>query len=877
MGRLRAPRADAASGKTLGGGSLRSARGVSLAALMLALAPAALTALLATAPAQAQTLNERLSRSARDNSGRQDRLLLDANEFVYDRDSDTISARGDVQVYYQGRALQADRVIYDRRTKRVRAEGRAKLTERDGTVAYAERFELSDDFRDGFIDSLRAETADRTTFTAGRAERVGGDTTVFDDSSYTACEVCKANPSKPPLWRVRAKRIIHKNDEQTIYYEDATLELWGMPIAWLPFFSSPDPTVTRKTGFLAPRYIAKSTLGAGVSTPFYWALSPNYDVTITPTILSRQGVLGTVEWRHRVLDGAYNIRASGIFQQDPDAFSLAPDGPGNKRFRGSLESAAKFNINDKWSVGWDVTVLSDRWFIQDYKLPNQQLATNYFKEAISTVFLTGKGDRGYFDLRGYHFQGLSRSDLQEQQPLVAPVLDYNKTFDVNPDKSFGLGGQIEVDFNFTNISRELASFEAIGGRRLDRAYQLYDVCDKYEPGSCLIRGMGGNYARGTVNVSWKRKFIDPIGQVWTPFVFTHMNGAWLNVDTANSVTWSSSTSGCLAPCTSTLSNADQLNFFGDHQAFRADVTPGVGVEYRYPFLASTSVANHVFEPIVQVIARPNTVRDPAVVNEDAQSLVFDDTNLFAWSKYSGYDRFEGGTRANYGFQYTAQFHKGGYANLLVGQSYLLYGQNSYASADAANIGLSSGLDTRRSDYVARAAYAPNSTFNFIAKGRFDAETFNMRRLDLVANANFGAVQASLQYARYSKQPEIGFDKRREGLAAAAKVKLTENVFVTGNLLLDMSRHLYTNANNDPVKRAPLFSVAGLGVGAGYTDECTTLAVNYTSILQDNGAGTQTRNQTVTLQLQLRTLGDTRVRSSLGDVVVPDGLSASTAR
>ncbi|HEY8580836.1 MAG TPA: LPS assembly protein LptD, partial [Beijerinckiaceae bacterium] len=238
----------------------------------------------------------------------------------------------------------------------------------------------------------------------------------------------------------------------------------------------------------------------------------------------------------------------------------------------------------------------------------------------------------------------------------------------------------------------------------------------------------------------------------------------------------------------------------------------------------------------------------------------------------------GGTRANYGMQYTARFDNGGYVNALVGQSYQLAGANSYASPDAANIGLSSGLDTRASDYVTRLAVAPGPNLTFIAKSRFDPSTFDMRRLDLVANMKFNErVETSLQYARYEKQPEIGYDKRREGFAASTKIKLTENVFVSGDIIVDMSRHLYTTVNDVPVKKAPLFSVAGLGLGAGYTDECTTLAVNYTSILRDNGQGAQTRNQTVMVQLQLRTLGDTQVRSSLGEVRVPDGLSASSAR
>ena len=136
--------------------------------------------------------------------------------------------------------------------------------------------------------------------------------------------------------------------------------------------------------------------------------------------------------------------------------------------------------------------------------------------------------------------------------------------------------------------------------------------------------------------------------------------------------------------------------------------------------------------MVQVVARPNTLRQATLINEDSQSLVFDDSNLFAWSKYSGYDRFEGGARANYGLQYNAFSDSGAYGGLMVGQSYHLAGVNSYASPDAANVGISSGLDSRVSDIVTRAHFSPGSMFNFIAKTRLDATTYNLRRLDLVA-------------------------------------------------------------------------------------------------------------------------------------------------
>src|SRR5260221_8406924 len=93
-------------------------------------------------------------------------------------------------------------------------------------------------------------------------------------------------------------------------------------------------------------------------------------------------------------------------------------------------------------------------------------------------------------------------------------------------------------------------------------------------------------------------------------------------------------------------------------------------------------------------------------NEDAQSLIFDDSNLFKINKFSGWDRFEGGGRANAGIQYTAQFNRCGNVNFLFRQSYQLYGLNSFAHPTTTNTGINSVLDTTNSDYPAPASYHP---------------------------------------------------------------------------------------------------------------------------------------------------------------------------
>ena len=157
-------------------------------------------------------------------------------------------------------------------------------------------------------------------------------------------------------------------------------------------------------------------------------------------------------------------------------------------------------------------------------------------------------------------------------------------------------------------------------------------------------------------------------------------------------------------------------------------------------------------------------------NEDAQSLVFDDTNLFRVDKFSGWDRSEGGGRANVGIQGTTQFDRGGFVNFLFGQSYHLFGQNSFAVGDLTNTGINSGLDSTRSDYVTRLSYQPNATLNFSARSRLDEASWEMRRLELETKANFERWTVSLLYGNYDKQPELGFLNRREGLLGTATFK-----------------------------------------------------------------------------------------------------------
>ena len=91
---------------------------------------------------------------------------------------------------------------------------------------------------------------------------------------------------------------------------------------------------------LVPSIKSSNIYGLALEVPYYWALAPDYDATFAPMITTKQGVLLQGEFRQRLLNGAYSIRAAGIYQLDPGYFAntTGVPAPGDRNFRGSLES-----------------------------------------------------------------------------------------------------------------------------------------------------------------------------------------------------------------------------------------------------------------------------------------------------------------------------------------------------------------------------------------------------------------------------------------------------------------------------------------------------------------------------------------------------------
>jgi LPS-assembly protein len=188
--------------------------------------------------------------------------------------------------------------------------------------------------------------------------------------------------------------------------------------------------------------------------------------------------------------------------------------------------------------------------------------------------------------------------------------------------------------------------------------------------------------------------------------------------------------------------------------------------------------------------------------------------------------------------------------VLFGQSYQLFGLNSFAVADVTNTGVDSGLQTAKSDYVGSVAYSPNRTYTFSVRTRLNEQNLEVERFEAEGRATFDRWSVSMMYGDYAAQPDIGFLTRREGILGSASLKVAANWVVTGSARWD----LVANQLNQYV------------VGAGYVDDCFVLAANYvTSYSYATTTSPPILGHAFMLQIGLRTLANTS--SSAGGGVV----------
>jgi LPS-assembly protein len=355
-----------------------------------------------------------------------------ADQVSYDKTGNLVIATGHVRAWQNGQTLYADKVVINRNTDVATATGHVILLEPNGETIFAGDAVLSQGMKNAVMQGVSARLAENGRFIANGARRYNDQIDEMVKVMYSACDLCKTDPTAPPLWQIRARSATRDLQHKMIEYRDAEMEIHGFPVFYIPYMTQPDPSVRRATGLLIPNFGDSSRLGLFVAVPYFIVINPESDITLTPIIGTKQGPVLDAKYRRAFNDGVLNIDLSG----GRDRHTLGD----------SVFSNGTFDLNDTWRAGFSYNHASNPQYLDDFNiLPN---AT----ELTSDAYVEGFGPGSYGRLEADTYQGLVASVTQSDLPIVAPYGQYD--FESDPDS---FGGRTNLDAEVFNVLRDVGT------------------------------------------------------------------------------------------------------------------------------------------------------------------------------------------------------------------------------------------------------------------------------------------------------------------------------------------------------------------------------------------------------------------------------------
>ena len=436
-------------------------------------------------------------------------LLFQADRLDFDRERNVVTAKGDVELARGGRILRADRIVLDRNTGIAHADGNVTLLEEDGNVVFADSVELTDDLRDGFIEQFKARLGPGSRLAASRGQLHGGTRADLTQAVFSACEPCGEDPGKAPVWQVKARRVTHDRVEKEVTYRDAVLEMWGVPVLYTPYLSHPDPTVTRKSGFLTPTIGHDSNLGGRLETPWFWNIAPDRDATFIPIIASERGFVGAGEYRQLFDRGRLELSGS-LAALDKEAKERAGGGP-----RGHLRLKGEAHPGTDWRVRGEFYRTSDDGYLDLIGIDGSETLPS-FAEA------EGFFDRAYARIGAFDVQELREGVSGDESPLAAPEILYEWHSRPSPDGLWSLRAAGAALHSRRDDENQRVTLE--GDWRLER---ITDGGHRLEAGA----GLRGDFAHGDGARDDNNARLLPLASAgWSYLLAGGMEGVQLTVE-----------------------------------------------------------------------------------------------------------------------------------------------------------------------------------------------------------------------------------------------------------------------------------------------------------------------------------------------------------
>ncbi|WBU57326.1 LPS-assembly protein LptD [Paracoccus sediminicola] len=632
----------------------------------------------------------------------------------------TLTASGGVVVWYQGARLVADEVRYDGASGDMTIAGPIHLTRpglagtEDDAILIAEEAQLTQDMREGLLRGARLVLAREMQLAANQVTLTdNGRFTTLDQVVASSCRICAEDPT--PLWEIRARQIVHDQQENRLIFEHPQLRAFGLPVAaWPGTVTAPDPTVERMSGFLRPRFRTTSRLGFGVMVPYFKTLGPHADVTVTPYLSASETRTLMLRYRQAFWNGATEWNGA-----------ITRDDIREGETRGYLFGAARWELPRGYELGMQVQTASDDGYLLDYDITDaDRLWSGFTLDRINSDKLVWARVGNYHSLR------------EDENNSTSPA----QVADLSWIRRWRLGGG-EAELEWSAHAHRRPSSTDISGR---------DV------------------ARSSLGLEWQRSQILPGGVLATGAIGLDADFYAIRDDSTS-----------------------------DDTVVRT--TPWIATTLRYPLTGSDGRASYVVEPVAQLVWSPYEDNDD-VPNEDSRQIEFDEGNLFALSRYPGWDARETGLRANLGLTWTRLDP--------AGWSLSLAGGRIFRDRQSADENAPLPIRGRSSDWLVAGHYSSNSGLSIANRALFD-DDLDLSRDELRLGWARPGLELSLGYL-WAKAER--FDERERDLSE-----------LTGEIGWQLADGWWASAQSRHDLEAQRAQRAGLGIA--YRNECISVELD----------------------------------------------------
>ena len=191
---------------------------------------------------------------------------------------------------------------------------------------------------------------------------------------YSPCDLCKDDPTRAPVWQIRAERIVDDKELKIVEYHDAEMDIDGVPVMWIPYFTQPRSVGEARERVLAGGHRLQLECSASTpSIPYYWAIGPDKDMTFAPLITSEAGVVLIDQYRQRFANGMIDLQGSIAF--GTPAVDVGTSGQfvtNDAAVRGHLFGTGEFDLDDDWRATFNIQRTSDITYLLRYGFPSAQ-------------------------------------------------------------------------------------------------------------------------------------------------------------------------------------------------------------------------------------------------------------------------------------------------------------------------------------------------------------------------------------------------------------------------------------------------------------------------------------------------------------------------